>query len=273
MKSKFRNFLIVATSVLSWAVPSALPTPLKAQQPRSQNYGRQHVLKDGTIIQLRLKEGVSSELAQVGDEVACRVTEDVKVDDVLVIRKGSIARGIVTEARRKGMWHGGRITITVKAVRLADGEEVPLRLARISVAGSSSAPFLGLANQADVKPGEDMIGVVNDDFPIDAAKFDGKSSGHMGSPPRAQGSAGEPKTASADAPEEAATVVFRSTPDAAEIILDGKFMGNTPSTLRVSPGEHKISLQKSGFVTWQRTMTVNWGSSQTLDATLQEEAP
>jgi hypothetical protein len=272
MKSKFRKFLCVSTSVMSLAVTREPPFGRNAQPAQTQNSSRQHVLKDGTIVKLRLKEGLSSQLAQVGDRVAFTVTEDVRADDVLVIRKGSVARGTVTEARRKGLLRGGRLTINVDAVRLANGGEARLRLARMAVTGSSSAPFLGLAYQADVKPGEDMVGVIDEDFPIDPTKFGGNAPDQIehSVPARAQSPTSEARVAPVDPPGEASTVAFKSTPDAAEIEVDGKFMGSTPSTLRISPGEHTISLEKNGFKSWQRTLTVTWGSIQTLDATLEK---
>lgn len=52
--------------------------------------------------------------------------------------------------------------------------------------------------------------------------------------------------------------------------MDGKFVGNTPSTLRLSPGDHNVSVEASGFKSWQRTMTLSSGSSVALNATLQK---
>ena len=69
---------------------------------------------------------------------------------------------------------------------------------------------------------------------------------------------------------ELSTIAVKSTPDAAEINVDGKYVGSTPSTVRLTPGEHVLSIEKSGFKTWQRTMTVNPGGIVTIDATLEK---
>jgi len=45
------------------------------------------------------------------------------------------------------------------------------------------------------------------------------------------------------------TVDLKSTPDGAEITVDEKFMGSTPSSLRLAVGHHDIKLEKSGFKT------------------------
>ncbi len=68
------------------------------------------------------------------------------------------------------------------------------------------------------------------------------------------------------------TVVIKATPDGADITVDGKFMGSTPSTLKLTPGEHAVVIEKAGFKTWQRTMTVGSSGTITIDATL-EKAP
>jgi hypothetical protein len=54
-------------------------------------------------------------------------------------------------------------------------------------------------------------------------------------------------------------VESKSTPDGAEITVDKKFMGSKPSSLRLAVEDHKIKLEKSGFKTAERTLTVGAG--------------
>jgi hypothetical protein len=68
---------------------------------------------------------------------------------------------------------------------------------------------------------------------------------------------------------EPSTIVLKSTPDGADIMVDGKFMGSTPSTVRLTPGDHTITIERSGYRAWQRTMSVNPGGIVTVDATLE----
>jgi hypothetical protein len=65
-----------------------------------------------------------------------------------------------------------------------------------------------------------------------------------------------------------ASVTFKSTPEGAEILLDGKFVGSTPSTLVLAAGEHSVSVQKDGYTTWARKVTFTAGGVVTLDAGL-----
>lgn len=63
---------------------------------------------------------------------------------------------------------------------------------------------------------------------------------------------------------------FTSTPSGAEITLDGKYVGNTPSIISLGPGAHTVSFSLSGFVPWTRNLTVSPGSELTVSATLQK---
>jgi hypothetical protein len=52
----------------------------------------------------------------------------------------------------------------------------------------------------------------------------------------------------------AAVLDISSNPTAAEIEVDGAFVGNTPSSVEVSPGEHALKITKKGFVPWERRL-------------------
>lgn len=67
---------------------------------------------------------------------------------------------------------------------------------------------------------------------------------------------------------QTATAFVRSTPDGAHILVDGNYVGDTPSMINLTPGEHFIAIQKSGFETWQRKVQVTSGNKITISATL-----
>jgi hypothetical protein len=62
-----------------------------------------------------------------------------------------------------------------------------------------------------------------------------------------------------------------STPGSAEIEVDGDYMGNTPSTLELNPGEHHIAVKKTGYTIWEKTIKLAPGEV-TVNADLQQEA-
>jgi hypothetical protein len=69
---------------------------------------------------------------------------------------------------------------------------------------------------------------------------------------------------------EFSSVMIKSVPDGAEISIDDKFMGSTPSTVRLKVGEHKISIKKMGYVLWERTITLSAGGAIVVDAALEK---
>jgi hypothetical protein len=70
-----------------------------------------------------------------------------------------------------------------------------------------------------------------------------------------------PITTQADnSPAAQASLAIDSTPPAADIEIDGAFVGNTPSTVTVASGSHQIAVKKKGFAVWSRTLTVTGGT-------------
>jgi hypothetical protein len=61
---------------------------------------------------------------------------------------------------------------------------------------------------------------------------------------------------------------FTSTPTGAEITLDGKYVGNTPSEIDLTAGTHAIVFSMAGFTQWKRDLTVLPGSALTVSAIL-----
>jgi hypothetical protein len=64
------------------------------------------------------------------------------------------------------------------------------------------------------------------------------------------------------APVQAGTsqVEISSTPAGSDIELDGKFIGSTPSTVKLPLGDHTVKLSRNGYATWERTITTVPGS-------------
>jgi hypothetical protein len=59
----------------------------------------------------------------------------------------------------------------------------------------------------------------------------------------------------ATTPEGSGAVLdISSKPTGGEIEMDGAFVGNTPASVEVSPGEHSIKITKKGFAPWERRL-------------------
>ena len=85
-------------------------------------------LEDGTKVNLILGRELSSGKESTGNRVDFEVSEDVKVKDVLVIPKGSLAYGTITEAQeRRRLGRAGKLNVRIEEVRLTDGSRAKLR--------------------------------------------------------------------------------------------------------------------------------------------------
>jgi len=64
----------------------------------------------------------------------------------------------------------------------------------------------------------------------------------------------------------AATLTINANQAGADIMVDGMFVGNAPTTIQLAPGMHKLMLQQ-GSSTWQRDIQIT-GGSVTINASL-----
>ena len=67
-------------------------------------------------------------------------------------------------------------------------------------------------------------------------------------------------------------LAIMSTPEAADIEVDGNFMGNTPSAIELAPGEHTIIVSKNSYKPWQRKIKLAAGDIK-LNAELEQDVP
>ena len=74
----------------------------------------------------------------------------------------------------------------------------------------------------------------------------------------------------ASMPASTARVSVSSTPDGADIEVDGSFSGNTPSDLEVLEGEHSITVKKTGYKNWERKMKLVAGSNIRLSVEMEK---
>jgi len=69
------------------------------------------------------------------------------------------------------------------------------------------------------------------------------------------------------------TLAITSEPDAAELYIDGKFLGNTPAMLKLPTGSHAIVLKCAGRNDYARTVEIPKSSKLTLKAVLSPDKP
>jgi len=100
-------------------------------------------------------------------------------------------------------------------------------------------------------------------------------SSDMGAAPSAAATEPVPAQRNSSSPDPPASkstdgkVTVTSVPDGADVEIDGGFVGNTPSEIEVTPGEHTVSIKKTGFTSWERQLKVTNGNTVRLAATLE----
>ncbi len=254
----------------SAAAPRSNPTPSAT--------GAKFVLDNGTPIKLRLNRNLSSADAKTGDSIDFEVVEEVKVNDVVVIPKGSIAIGTVTDAEHKRrMARGGKLNVEIDYVKLADGEKDTLRAVKETSGGGHTgamtagivvtalivwpaAPFFLFMHGKDVTipKGTEITAYTNGVMELDPAKF-------MPTTP-----ATSAVVAAATSDSASGRLEITSNPTGAEISIDGNFVGDTPSETNVPAGSHTVTVIKKGYKTWERKLAVS-GGKVTVAADLEQQ--
>lgn len=70
--------------------------------------------------------------------------------------------------------------------------------------------------------------------------------------------------------EATGSVNLTTTPDGADVYLDGQFFGNSPANLKLKPGKHNIQVRMSGYKDWSRDISTEAGSEARLTANLEK---
>jgi hypothetical protein len=200
----------------------------------------------------------------------------------VVIPKSSLAIGTVTEAQpKRRMGRAGKLEIVLDYVRLADKNKAAVRAVKDAKGGSHTAgmtagivvtglliwpaaPFFLFMHGKDiiVPKGAEITAYINGDMHLDQAAFAAKADESGAKPTMVAPVSTQPMANGA--------VVVNSTPDGAEVYADGAFIGNSPATLKLSPGQHTIRVTQSGYKDWSREISVQAGSDAHLTATLEK---
>jgi diacylglycerol kinase family enzyme len=236
-------------------------------------------LAEDTPVRLKLTRMMSSKNAKVDEKVDFEVIEDVKVGETTVIQRGALAIATVTEARpRRRLGRSGKLNMNIDYVQLVTGDKVPLHAVKGGTGGTRTAAMTGAmvatgivffpaaplflfmkGKNIEIPKGTEITAYIAADTPLEPAKFVAVAKAIT---PQATTETSVPSTATEG------SVVIKSDPEAADITIDGKFVGTTPSTIQLKPGDYAVLIEKTGFRSWQKTISVTAGSSANLSATL-----
>lgn len=169
--------------LLSQDVQAPLPPESPSSTVKTPMPSLKFGLQDGTEVKVRFKQTVSSKEAKTNDPVEFEVVEDVKVKGKTVIARGSLARGIVVEARPSGMLgRKGKLDIAIKEVTLTSNERVALRASQKSGGGTAGGiiaiaalinplALLFKGKNVTYEAGTEVMAYVDGNFELNPVKF------------------------------------------------------------------------------------------------------
>jgi len=246
-------------------------------------------VRDGQEVRLSLRNILTTANAEKDDVIQFEVAEDVVVVGHTVIAKGAPATGKVVRVKGAGNKKAKDASVTFRllAVQTVDNQQVPLRK---HVGGENKTsdkendfeedqPIPGMVERAvGADKGKVYIVYLDASVVVNApdttttpqtAPSAGQTATAPTGQPAVQPAATTPSTGALG--QEPATVDFVTDPSVADIMIDGNFAGNTPSSLQVIPGRHTIELRLSGYRTYTRSMRIDEGSHPRISASLEKE--
>jgi len=169
-----------APSATQAAPPQSSPTvqpPVPAAEPPAKL-----ILKEGTDVNLKFAQDLSSKTAMDDDPVNLVLGEDLKVGEVTVAKAGAKAVGTVTHAKKAGMMgKGGELNLRLEYLIVGDSR---MRLrgtkgkegeGKVGATVALTVLFgpIGLikhGKNVEVKEGTPLRAFVDQDFAVPAAK-------------------------------------------------------------------------------------------------------
>lgn len=130
------------------AVEARLPVALVGNTPEPQSVSDAPVevvdealtVPARSVVGLQLESSVTSEKAEVEDEVIARITRDVRVADRVAIPAGSRVQGFVTLVERGGrLRERSRLGVRFTTIILANGTRLPIDTETVYREGESAA--------------------------------------------------------------------------------------------------------------------------------------
>ena len=250
-------------------------------------FAAQVPVRDGQTVPLKLRNILTTDNVRKNDVIEFEVSEDVLVNGHVVVAKGATARGKVLEVKGafKPRAKDAEVIFQFLTVRAADRQELPLRPRpekgkkgkEEEVHERSSIPGQ-ISRVVGADKGKEYDAYIDGSFTINTSDAITAAPSAPATPAPAQPSAPAPAPAAPAAPAASlsatdvgvapSSVEFGSTPDGADIVIDGNMVGNTPSTLRLTPGHHSIEIRMAGYRTWSRIMVVDPESHPSVRATL-----
>lgn len=258
-------------------------------------------LADGTPVRVRLKADLTSNRSQVGDRVDFEVARPIIMQGMVAIPERAIAWGAVQTVKK-----GKEIQFDIESVRLPSLVEVRLRSVREKTKKSSKNVIKienEFGNDVGMPHGSEFTAYVNEDVEVEvegrppqpaappapsivpvtspaaarpgppAAPSVGVPSAHVPAPAAARANLPAPPASQESvSTDERVTVECFSDPSGADILIDGDFVGNTPSILKLTLGQHRLEIQSASYKPYSQALNLTPGTGiRTLRVSLEKK--
>jgi PEGA domain len=139
------------------------------------------------------------------------------------------------------------------------GKSLAVRDNKVAVFNSDGDSIVSHSTRSLGNAVKDACEAINRDWPSRASRAASSST----SAPQLLEVSAKSSTGLGATPEAASSssqIAVSSMPANADIEVDGSFVGSTPSSIDVTPGEHSVVIRKKGYKDWQRKLKVTGGS-------------
>lgn len=152
-----------AKLLISTILPMAAASVLWCQTPPAAS--KKVTLAEGTEVNLRMAQDISSRAARPGEPIELALAEDLKVGNSVIAKAGQRALGEVVQAKRPDFWgEAGEVSVRVHFLRVGD-KKVEIQGA-IGSAGTRYVIVRG--SQGIIKAGTPVKAFVVADVEVDA---------------------------------------------------------------------------------------------------------
>ncbi len=119
-----KKIFSVFTLILSLILLNIMPVNAEINKQINANIKTKRV-PEGTIITLKLLDPINSSMRELGDSFDLMVVDNIKVDNVVVIPKGSVVRGSIEEVTApKMLYKGGIVRLYFDHIVSPTGKQV-----------------------------------------------------------------------------------------------------------------------------------------------------
>jgi len=273
-------FILLAASISAAPLAAATKEPLRFNTIVVGRFTNANGMAQSPDFIQYFSDDVSERLEN--DKIAAQVVEEGTAVPDASSANSAVIEGKFLSHEDAGLVKPGKLVVEISIYRLSDHALVRTWTATTHFPPSGDQKARAYAYYTGFAAGDTIWEALK------SIDFSSNSPAAPGSIPAATGTApvppsnAAPATPDADAapapssssapaaPDAAASVQLSSDPAGAEITIDGSYVGNTPSLIKLAPGKHSITMTMPGYAPWVRSIETAAGESRNFAATLEK---